>query len=89
MAFAARNQAIENDLAAVRDGKAAGGKAGQSLLQQGSKRRLVSMAQRENRLVLTMPHASAPFRAPLGDMSNIAAPLNNRAQSGKEKVGGR
>ena len=40
MAFAARNvQSQENDLLAVKDGKAATIKAGQSLLQQGSKRR--------------------------------------------------
>lgn len=55
MAFAARNQEVENDLAAVRD-KAATGKAAPSLLGMGSKR-----------------------RAPLGDMSNLAAPLNARA----------
>ena len=43
MAFAARQNASalpsENDLMVVKDGKAATGKAGQSLLQQGSKRR--------------------------------------------------
>lgn len=40
MAFAARVPAhAENDLHTVKDGKAATLKAGQSLLQQGSKRR--------------------------------------------------
>ena len=41
MAFAARQSVVpqENDLMSVKDGKATAGKAGQSLLQQGSKRR--------------------------------------------------
>ncbi|GFH06727.1 cyclin N-terminal domain-containing protein [Haematococcus lacustris] len=64
MAFAVRTQQEENAVL-VKDGKASlNAKTGQSLLQQGSKR-----------------------RAPLGDMSNLVAPLGNRTATATAKDG--
>ncbi len=83
MAFATRNHTAmassENDVVMAKDGKAAAGK--QSLLQQGSKRRYVGRmwsTHADPNSTLAVP------RAPLGDMSNLAVPLNARAAQGKD-----
>jgi hypothetical protein len=92
----AAGQHSENDLGVVKDASLKAGaaslKAGASLLQQGSKRRWAWRCKGANAGPCDVakakppPIANAgphPIRRALGDVSNLAGAVNNRAAAGK------